>query len=112
MARRKIPRVSSALNLAKQALPDLLPPTLPSPPGSLTQPGLIRTEKPHRLEFFTRLLFSALVDADFLSTERHLNSQQTGMRTAPLDLAELWRRFDLNQTRLVGAAPNTLVNRL
>jgi CRISPR-associated endonuclease/helicase Cas3 len=108
----KSPRVSSTLDLAKHTLPDLLPPTLPSLPSFLTQPGLTRTEKLHRLEFFTRMLFSALVDADFLSTERHLNTQQTDMRAAPLNLAELWRRFDLNQTRLVGAAPDTLVNRL
>jgi CRISPR-associated endonuclease/helicase Cas3 len=34
-----------------------------------------------RLSFFTRMVFSALVDADFLATEKYLNEQKSGMRT-------------------------------
>lgn len=63
-------------------------------------------------EFFIRMLFSALVDADFLDTERHFNSEQSDKRIDTLPLNELWRRFAANQERLTGQDPAGRVNTL
>lgn len=51
-------------------------------------------------EFFIRMLFSALVDADFLDTERHFNLEQSEKRIDTLPLSELWSRFVTNQEQL------------
>ncbi len=63
-------------------------------------------------EFFIRMLFSALVDADFLDTERHFNSEQSGNRINPLPLSELWSRFVANQEHLAGRGSAGQVNTL
>jgi CRISPR-associated endonuclease Cas3-HD len=51
-------------------------------------------------ELFLRMLFSALVDADFLDTERHFRRERATGRGGYPSLAELWRRFKANQRRL------------
>jgi CRISPR-associated endonuclease/helicase Cas3 len=44
-------------------------------------------------EFFVRMLFSALVDADYLDTERHFQFDRSGLRERDGTLAELWEHF-------------------
>lgn len=88
----RAPRVVEALQLAQTAL------TIPNASARLALPPHIQTEL--EAEFFLRMVFSSLVDADFLDTERHFNSEQADQRSGAPSLAELWRRFDTNQEKL------------
>lgn len=54
------------------------------PPETMTRLGT---------EFFTRMVFSALVDADFLDTERHFDPDAAASRTQGMEMEELWARF-------------------
>jgi CRISPR-associated endonuclease/helicase Cas3 len=93
---------STALGLAEEFIPDLLP---DSPLGF---PEHIASESER--EFFLRMLFSALVDADFLDTERHFSADQSGYRGSGITLNDLWTRFQESQRQFDGV-PDTLVNR-
>lgn len=63
-------------------------------------------DDPLAAETFVRLVFSALVDADFLDTEAHFDPAASEMRGAALALSELWRRFKANHaTLLAGVGP-------
>lgn len=53
-------------------------------------------------EMFIRLVFSALVDADFLDTESHFQGYPEPARGAHVPIAELWDRFQINQRGLTG----------
>jgi CRISPR-associated endonuclease/helicase Cas3 len=77
----------------------------------LLLPGIEPTEKPQTpayvrdqrsAEFFLRMLFSALVDADFLDTEAHRNPQKGALRGSDVSLATLLERFKHNQSNLLG----------
>jgi len=57
-------------------------------------------DDPLAAETFVRLMFSALVDADFLDTEAHFDPAASGMRGADLALPDLWRRFEANHATL------------
>ena len=63
-------------------------------------------------ELFTRMMYSALVDADFLDTERHLNTVRGLKRGITPTLSDLWEMFSEHQERLVAAAPSTVTNRV
>ena len=52
-------------------------------------------------ELFIRLLYSALVDADYTDTENHFHGLPAEYEHPP-DMAELWRRFERNQSQLTG----------
>ena len=66
---------------------------------------------PHKQELFTRMVTSALVDADFLDTERHFGKGRPQAREHDLDIPTLWKRFEpgrervLNEQREAGKAP-------
>src|SRR5262245_60722126 len=62
------PRVLEALQVAQTSL------TILKPSPQVALPDYVRTEL--SAEFFLRMLFSTLVDADFLDTERHFNAEQ------------------------------------
>jgi CRISPR-associated endonuclease/helicase Cas3 len=53
-------------------------------------------------ELFVRMLFSALVDADFLDTEMHFHPERVVERDGYPSLPELWRRFEEDQATLTG----------
>lgn len=60
------------------------------------------------------MLFSCLVDADFLDTEAYMNGQKTTLRGGYLSLAELLERFNRYMTEKIAAAmdaADTPVNR-
>jgi CRISPR-associated endonuclease/helicase Cas3 len=68
-----------------QAIPaDILSPAIPTSQPSGGSPAL-----------WIRMLFSALVDADFLDTEAFLNPERAASRGGYPDLAEIRTRFDV-----------------
>lgn len=83
--------VEEALNAARAALPGLDLDGVPPLPDHLTDP--------RSCELFLRLLFSALVDADFLDTEAHYHPQRATARGTAPTLDMLWRLFERDQAR-------------
>jgi CRISPR-associated endonuclease/helicase Cas3 len=92
--KEKIQPAQEAIQRISSHLPEVEPPTVLPPPTHL------RSELD--AEFFVRMLFSTLVDADFLDTERHFNVEQADKRGNTATLAELWNRFANDQQRLTG----------
>ncbi|MFQ3611235.1 MAG: CRISPR-associated helicase Cas3' [Fimbriimonadales bacterium] len=62
--------------------------------------------------FFTRLLFSCLVDADYLDTEAHFEPNRASLRGKTPSLQDLWNHFEQDQQALLSRAPDTPVNRI
>lgn len=63
------------------------------------------------LELLIRMLFSALVDADFLDTENHFLPDRHKLRENGCNMDELWLIFCNNQARLTGKI-KTKVNKI
>lgn len=81
---------------------------LPSP-QKVSLPEMTRTQR----ELFIRMVFSALVDADYLNTEKHFNEKQYILRQDQERIEYLWSRFDENQKQFVSAVhTETVVNRI
>ena len=67
-----------------------------------------------RREMRVRMVFSALVDADYIATEKHFDQQKANNRGKWPKLPELWERFQEDQSKLfkkVEAKPSE-VNRI
>jgi CRISPR-associated endonuclease/helicase Cas3 len=94
---------------AKIAMLDLLK-TLPSPPTFSHK--RITEMTMHQRELFIRMLFSTLVDADYLDTERHFNKKRFEARNQWPDISVLWRRLEKSQQELIANAKPTLVNHI
>jgi CRISPR-associated endonuclease/helicase Cas3 len=62
--------------------------------------------------FWVRMLFSCLVDADFLDTEAFLNPEQSARRGNWPTLDQLRIRFEQSMTEMVSKTERTPVNRL
>ena len=52
-------------------------------------------------ELFTRMVTSALVDADFLDTEFHFGQERPKAREHDLDIPKLWERFETGREKLL-----------
>ena len=63
-------------------------------------------------ELFLRMVFSTLVDADFLDTEAHFDPQKAGSRGARPHPSDLWPLLEASQGDLLAAASDTSVNRV
>jgi CRISPR-associated endonuclease/helicase Cas3 len=76
-------------------------------------PSFSITNNTHR-EMRIRMVFSALVDADYLATEQHFDSQKAINRGKWPELPELWERFRKDQDELLKKAEANLtkVNRI
>lgn len=61
---------------------------------------------------WVRMLFSALVDADFLDTEHYMNPDKFAQRNSWPALEELIPPFDAHMAKLETGAPRTVVNAL
>jgi CRISPR-associated endonuclease/helicase Cas3 len=93
-------RVNEALAIAQRS-------GLPLEPEiSLRLPAFVRLEL--GAEFFLRMLFSALVDGDFLDTERHFNPEKSASRGQATSLVDLARVFEANQLALSGKQGDAL----
>jgi CRISPR-associated endonuclease/helicase Cas3 len=67
---------------------------------------------PRERECLIRMIFSALVDADYLDTDRHFDSAKTIVRSAWPSLDELWEKCERAQKELIAGADSTPVNRV
>ncbi len=77
----------------EEPLPQIdFPLEAPTPPVDL--PFLVEQERfGFQLQFFVRMLFSCLVDADYLDTEAFLDKKRSAWRSCYPDIAELQQRF-------------------
>ena len=92
-----------ALELARRAIPGL------EPAGRrISLPDFISGDR-LAAEFFLRLLFSALVDADSLDTEAHFFKEKSVQRGNHFNFDELWEQFARNQEEFL-RRPATPVN--
>ena len=78
--------ITGAIERARREIAEL------EPSSQLSMPDYIRTDA-LAAEFWLRLVFSALVDADYLDTERHFNELQSEQRAEQEPLAQLWTGF-------------------
>ncbi|MCR4402504.1 MAG: CRISPR-associated helicase Cas3' [Firmicutes bacterium] len=84
---------------------------VPPPPPRLT----IRPQPGHPgfgVAFFIRMLFSCLVDADFLDTERFMDPVRHKMRPRSPKVTELHCRLERYLRQKTAGAPDTRVNRI
>jgi CRISPR-associated endonuclease/helicase Cas3 len=102
LERRANKAVQDAIATAKRTIPELQ-----AIPRDLV-PAHIRTSL--ELEFFVRMVFSALVDADFLDTEQHFNGGKRAARANQWPLADLWERFSASYGRAFADAPKSGLN--
>ncbi|RZB30662.1 MAG: CRISPR-associated endonuclease/helicase Cas3 [Desulfobacteraceae bacterium Eth-SRB1] len=63
-----------------------------------------------QLSFFVRMIFSSLVDADFLDTEAFMDSKKSLWRKGYPDLSEMDHKLTLALNKLIVSASNTLIN--
>jgi CRISPR-associated endonuclease/helicase Cas3 len=64
-----------------------------------------------QISFFVRMVFSCLVDADFLDTERFMDKKKAEWRKGYPSLDTLSRRLTSSLKRLFEKAPDTAINR-
>jgi CRISPR-associated endonuclease/helicase Cas3 len=77
-----------------------------SPSTLLTPPSFIKDDVD--AEFFIRMLFSALVDADFLDTEDHFNPDNKAKRGNFPPFSSLWQHFLNDQNKITGKLDDRL----
>ena len=82
-----------------------IPPEIFLPPAPLERP-----REGADPALWIRMLFSCLVDADFLDTERFMNPEKLEARGSFPSLPTLLNRFDVFISRMVSDAPSTKVN--
>lgn len=78
----------------------------------LSAPKLKALPQPYECNHIIRMLFSCLVDADFLDTEQFMNEEQAKMRGGKKSLGELLPLLSSHLEKLKSAADDTLVNRI
>lgn len=80
------PAIQYSIQVAQQHLPELQ--TLPS----RLLPAFVQSDLEQ--ELFARMAYSAVVDADFLDTERHFHGGRRLERETTWTLSALWHRFE------------------
>ena len=74
---------------------------------SLTIPKSVRSSE-LKSELWVRMVFSALVDADYLDTERHFEPVKSESRRTKSDIPSLWRRFQVGYESQTAGATGTV----
>ncbi len=69
-----------------------------------------RTIDPNQMHLWIRMLFSSLVDADYLDTERFMNPESFAKRGKYDSLIQLKERFDTHMTEMLKNVPMSPVN--
>jgi len=68
---------------------------------------------PLEVEFFIRMIFSAVVDADYLDTEDHFDINRLLLREQnSKNIEDLWSNFKNNQAYLINNSEDIYVNRI
>jgi CRISPR-associated endonuclease/helicase Cas3 len=91
--------------------PEVLRPDVPLPDMSRI-PVDVKTGIPGSFALWVRMLFSALVDADFLDTEAFMNAGRAVSREGFASIDQLLEVFDAHMQNLSEVAAPTQVNRL
>ncbi len=92
----------------QQPFPEVAVPCI-APNFSTALPFSIESDRfGFQLQFFVRMLFSCLVDADFLDTEASLDKMKSGWRSTYPGISELHERFSSNFNMLRDGADQTL----
>ncbi len=99
---RLLPGPRAALEALTAEMPELKNQPAPALPPHANQ-------DPLAAEFFLRMIYSALVDADSLDTESHMQSSASAARGSSLALAELWDRYEAFLAKELAPA-DTIVN--
>lgn len=86
-------------DLGDEARNVTVPDWLPLDEGS-SDPGAMR-----RLDMFTRMVFSALVDADYLDTEAHFQAAAGPRLAAATDFGVLFAEFEAARAEMLAAVP-------
>lgn len=94
--------VQDAIATAKRIIPELQ-----AFPHDLIPPHICSNLE---REFFVRMVFSALVDADFLDTEQHFNGGKRAERANQWLIADLWERFTTSYQQAFVDAPKSGLN--
>lgn len=66
----------------------------------------------HGYELLTRLLFSCLVDADYLDTEEHFDAELAKRRGSEIKAVDLWATLEQEQENLLRDAKPSTVNQV
>lgn len=94
-------------NLHSPFLPEVLPCSLPF--AKKQQEKDYSELLPEQFHLWIRMLYSCLIDADFLDTEKFMNPDSAGLRGGYAGLPELKHRFDRYMTeKIVAAAPSEI----
>lgn len=95
------------IELLRDALQGAPPQTILNAPLPMTMP---RFQTPEAAHVWIRMLFSCLVDADFLDTEQFMDADKAKLRPSYPDLPELKHRLDVWLERKTAEAPRTPLN--
>ncbi|WP_342377076.1 CRISPR-associated endonuclease Cas3'' [Myxococcus stipitatus] len=95
----------------QDALAQGIPKDIQATPSGLTVAPLLKLS-PHRLEFWTRMLFSTLCDADFLDTEWFFDASRGAERKVEVALAQLADGLRASLDKKQSGAPDTVVNQV
>ncbi len=86
--------------------------TIPHEILSQPKPTSVLLGKAEGFALWVRMLFSCLVDADFLDTEAFMDADKAGQRINALTLPDLLQRFNAYMERQFLKVPSTHVNRI
>ncbi len=82
------------------------------PTGILNQPCPVSLPPKGSLALWLRMLFSCLVDADFLDTEAFMDDKKSGLRSGYLSIEVLKKAFDQHMIDKAANAKDSAVNRI